>query len=635
MAYKSMQLLQNEIPVSFGGSSLGSSHQLYKNAVVYVDATMNTIEDPTGKSKNSYIFVYTYGRTSDGYLNYSNLKSPDNINTNTYPPLPETLPNGYLTAEEKAARTQSVNNSSNGILDSSQLDQWGLQEATDNYGYLANTDDLRIDYNLTNIRSALGIFGLPYQFLPHVDMRITNGAQEVVGGNYRYSTDITGSDLVSDADDLGIGYRWMYNIYSKIPLLLMTPGKANFLNKYSKEERESVAKGLVSILRGGRDDQNSLAEVFEKEGKYYEFNADLPTYYNYVNPMCRAASIFMGIGDMTIDDQMTNAGTPLKKAAWDSFTSTRLKSFQDLGSTGFIGFYVDSPTEIRESFSNQTSESSLKGMADSISEQGKELNFLFGYGASALDINDTEISRSIEELSNDISRLTSKNNILNSITKHLQTVAAGGRIVFPEIWSNSSFDKSYNIDIKLVSPDADKLSIYLNIIVPLMHLIALVAPRTKGKNTGGMNQNAYFQPFLVRAVYKSMFSVDTGIITSMDISKGEEGRWTPDGLPTSVNVSLTIKDLYQVMSISPTEYLEMNLFAGVGSDTYSNTTLMDYIGTLCGVNIFQPDIRRAVDMWYTMNMGAGMSSIVQTEIYTKMQNKIQQVVGSWWRSAGR
>lgn len=625
MAYKSKQLINNEIPVNGSGVSLGASHQLYKNAVVYVDASMNGVLI----NNITHYLVYTYGRTSDGYLSAQNLKEPEEVNTSMYPSTCTTLPNGYLTASERANQAQSISSASDDLAAFNQASSL-------EYAYLtAGISD--VDYDLTNIRAALGIFGLPYQFMPHIDMRLAavdsaSGRNNVYGDALRVNNGLRpSSDLVSEADELGLGYRWMYNIYDKMPLLLMTPGKANFLNKYTHEQKESVVTMLASAFQNGADNAGALSDVFEKEGRYYEFNADLPTYYNYVNPMCRAAAVFLGIGDKTIDDQMTGAGTPLKKASWDSFTSTRLRSFQDLGSTGFIGFYIDTPTEIRESFSNQTSESSLKGMADSISEQGKELNFLFGYGASALDINDTEISNSIAELANDISRLTSKNNILNSITKHLQTVASGGRLVFPEIWSNSSFDKSYNIDIKLVSPDADKLSIYLNIIVPLMHLIALAAPRTKGKNTGGMNQNAYFQPFLVRAVYKSMFSVDTGIITSMDISKGDEGRWTPDGLPTSVTVSFTIKDLYQVMSISPTEYLDGGMLTGVGSDTYCNTTLMDYIGTLCGVNIFEPDVKRAVDMWYMMNIGGSVNSIINTEIFTRMQNNIQNIVQSWWR----
>ena len=625
MAYKAKQLKSNEIPVNSNGASLGASHQLYKNAIVYVDASMDSVLI----NNVTHYYVYTYGRTSDGYLNSQNLQEPVDVNTSIYPSTCTTLPNGYLTASERANRAQSISSSSDDLAEFNNAS--ALQ-----YAYLtAGISD--VDYNLTNIRSALGIFGLPYQFMPHVDMRMAavgsaSGRNNVYNDELRVNNGLRpSSDLVSEADELGLGYRWMYNIYDKMPLLLMTPGKANFLNKYTHEQRESVVQMIASGFQRGADNAGALSDVFEKEGRYYEFNADLPTYYNYVNPMCRAAAIFLGIGDKTIDDQMTGAGTPLKKASWDSFTSTRLQSFQDLGDTGFVGFYIDTPTEIRESFSNQTSESSLKGMADSISEQGKELNFLFGYGASALDINDTEISNSIAELANDISRLTSKNNILNSITKHLQTVASGGRLVFPEIWSNSSFDKSYNIDIKLISPDADKLSIYLNIIVPLMHLIAFAAPRTKGKNTGGMNQNAYFQPFLVRAVYKSMFSVDTGIITSMDISKGDEGKWTPDGLPTSVTVSFTIKDLYQVMSISPTEYLDGGMLTGVGSDTYCNTTLMDYIGTLCGVNIFQPDIKRAVDMWYMMNVGGAVNSIINTEIFTRMQNNIQNIVQSWWR----
>ena len=43
MAYKSKQLINNEIPVNSSGASLGGSHQLYKNAVVYVDASMDSV----------------------------------------------------------------------------------------------------------------------------------------------------------------------------------------------------------------------------------------------------------------------------------------------------------------------------------------------------------------------------------------------------------------------------------------------------------------------------------------------------------------------------------------------------------------------------------------------------------------
>ena len=68
MAYKAMQLLSDEIPVNGSGSSMGESHKLYKNAVVYVEASMSNTQI---FSDYTYIYVYTYGRGSDGYLNKS------------------------------------------------------------------------------------------------------------------------------------------------------------------------------------------------------------------------------------------------------------------------------------------------------------------------------------------------------------------------------------------------------------------------------------------------------------------------------------------------------------------------------------------------------------------------------------
>ena len=64
-------------------------------------------------------------------------------------------------------------------------------------------------------------------------------------------------------------------------------------------------------------------------------------------------------------------------------------------------------------------------------------------------------------------------------------------MVFPEIWSDSKFSRSYTCEIKLVSPDPSPLSVYMNVLVPLFHLIALVGPRAVPGNPNG-----YTNPFL-------------------------------------------------------------------------------------------------------------------------------------------
>jgi hypothetical protein len=161
-------------------------------------------------------------------------------------------------------------------------------------------------------------------------------------------------------------------------------------------------------------------------------------------------------------------------------------------------------------------------------------------------------------------------------------------MLFPEIWDNSSFGRSYNVNIKLRSPDCDDLSIYLNVLVPLYHLIGMVAPHTI-KN----NYNTYSSPFLVRAYCKGMFNIDMGIITSMDVSKGKEGSWNANGLPTEMDISLTIKDLYELFSITGTT----DSITGSPGAVVKNTAMMDYLCNTIGLNLNKSELQRMAQIY--------------------------------------
>ena len=76
-----------------------------------------------------------------------------------------------------------------------------------------------------------------------------------------------------------------------------------------------------------------------------------------------------------------------------------------------------------------------------------------------------------------------------------------------------------------------------------MHLFGFVLPRQAGPN-------GFISPFLIKAYYKGLFNCDLGLITNMSVSRGSEGGWTRNGLPTTVDVTLQIKDLYENISIS-------------------------------------------------------------------------------------
>ena len=466
------------------------------------------------------------------------------------------------------------------------------------FGYQPSTQDILSfnndsidDSDFVNIKSITGVFGLPYQFLPNTDPRLSQSQ-----------------------NSQHIGYEYAEKIVEKIPLLFLAPGKASFMTKYSKKNKENVLEKLIGLGTGTDDNKNSLNDLITSDGRYYTFEYDPTRYYKFVNPMCRIAARYMNLQDVVIN------GEHLDNINWENFTKSGIKSIGDFGTYTSIPFYVDAETSIHESFGNSTTQSMMVSTVNSISDMGKELNFLLGSAASLTGAEalarDPDMATNIENVQDTISKLMGSGNFLSNLSKHLGTVAAGGKLIFPEIWSDSNISRSYSCTLKFISPDASNLSVYLNVIAPLLHLMALVAPQSI-KN----NPNAYINPFLVRGIYKGFFNVDMGIITSMSVTKGAECQWTPEGIPTSIEVSIEIKDLYNVLTITNTDSTKDWKF-----DTLNNTALMDYIANLCGINIYKPEISRMIEMWYVNNFENRVTDFFKVNIWSGMQQKVQNFI---------
>ena len=193
--------------------------------------------------------------------------------------------------------------------------------------------------------------------------------------------------------------------------------------------------------------------------------------------------------------------------------------------------------------------------------------------------------------------------------KGVNTVLNGGKIIFPEVWSDSDFSRSYTIDIKLRSPDHDNLSIFLNIIKPYCKLLALAMPRARVDKSGVLDPNAYGAPFLVKAFSKGMFNIDMGIISSMTVNKGATCCWNDDGLPTQIDISLEIKDLYSKLAMSTLDVLHpIQSISGI----VNNTAYMDFLANMAGLNIAQMEVGRRITMAYYLSqtyLGTGASSV--------------------------
>ena len=250
--------------------------------------------------------------------------------------------NNYLSISQKATSVTTTTQNSTVDIE------------TEGYGYQPDVGDIlsytNTDVDLSEfaqIKHISGVLGLPYQFLPAADPRLSDS---------------------SNAQN--IGYEYADKIISRIPLLFLAPGKANFMTKYSKAHKESI---LEYFLTKGVDvNSSSIEDLINKDGRYYTFEYDSVRYYKFVNPMCRIAARYLNIHDVKLN------GTNLDNMNWEEYTRSSIKSIGDFGTYTSVPFYMDTETQISESFSNSLTQSMLASSVNSISDMGRELNFLLG-----------------------------------------------------------------------------------------------------------------------------------------------------------------------------------------------------------------------------------------------------------------
>lgn len=406
---------------------------------------------------------------------------------------------------------------------------------------------------LTN--TLLGIEGIPYQFNHLVDRRI--------GTN-------------SDSPNTGIGRKYAEKIFTRLPLLFLTPCQPLFMSNFPKSDRSTVLSFLVS-----GNDASDLESFLEKSGRFYTPQFAYSEYYDYVNVMLWSIAYFLGIGNQRLYFGSDDKGKRLKSYDWRNDTNSAFKTF--ISAQENVVFYLDGLSSIQESFTNSTTPSSIASQINQISETANELKFLFGTDGNAIASAISDGTNLLSSFTESLSGLTSKlgGGIVESLASNgVKSILNGGKIMFPEIWQDSQYDRSYSIDIKLRSPDHDTLSIYLNVLKPYCKILAMVLPHAVEGDV-----NSYESPYLVKAYCKGLFSVDFGMITGMNVTKGAECCWNDDGLPTQIDISIDITDLYKSMSMSgkdPTKVFKI----------VENTAYLDFLANTSGLNIGQMEMFR-------------------------------------------
>lgn len=438
-----------------------------------------------------------------------------------------------------------------------------MQYVNSEYG---DTQDAGNVANSLLVDNLSGIYGIPYQFPESVDPRPDSKSS--------------------------FGSIYAERIITRMPLLMISPGKVDFMSSYKTGEKKAV----LDVLLNDGDGASDINDFLEKPGKYYTFAYDTENYWKYVNAANHASAIYLGIGDVEIDVNGVKA-----KAAdfkWEKASNNKFDSLL-VSNKSYVCFYTDADSSKSESFGNDTTSSQLADKVNDFSSIAKEIQFLVGAN-TGIDImkNQSAIDDALTNLGNVVDKFLGGSQTIKDLGEDFVTIASGGKLIFPEIWSDSTFSQSFDVKIKLRCPCPNKVSWFLDIIVPINHLIALTMPRSPyGKSIINKDfdqepsVNGYMSPFLVRAFYKGLFNCDMGIITDLSIEKGKEGSWTLDGLPSEVDISMTIKDLYNVMAMS--EYTTGNQ----RKSFLNNTTYLNYLANSCGISINKPDLDRSLDLW--------------------------------------
>lgn len=390
------------------------------------------------------------------------------------------------------------------------------------------------------------------------------------------------------SNDLGAGYGRVYTktILSNPTIISICPGKVKMFPNFTKDNGDGAQ--LLQVLK-----QNSNSAILEKlakeeetdskwTGKLYSFEATTDEYAKYLNVLCRACAILMGVGN----NKMPNTSVELKyfdyaywqyrnsfiqvpskeglRTIWTDFWKAgNLQVSSAVTDTNYVHFFVNNQeTSISEQIQTSTSAPPIIGtISSTLSQTTSALNYYIGSGLSDSSLKD-DLTKVINEYTGgDASGWMSlAGNLLE-----------GGQLVFPEMLSEATYNKDIRCSFDFISPYGDPLSIFLNCTVPAMHLMAFALPKQ-------LSDNMYTYPFVCRVYQQGMFNSDLCIINNIELTRGgdDSSHWTIDGLSTSWNVTITVTPLYTNLMMTSSDHPFKFM---------KNEGLMEYLGNLCGLDL--------------------------------------------------
>ena len=464
----------------------------------------------------------------------------------------------------------------------------------------------------TPIGRMLFVHGMPFQFTHYTDRRPGSEKQYGNSSEYYDLTRVGRSTSSATADFYGRIFE--KEIASNIPIMSVVPGEPQFLtmntgrfvlpsvtgasNKLKNEFSKLFSADdfeVGSIV----DSSNALARG-SNVYQYYSMTINTKEYFKYVNTLCRMSAILMGLKDFTYN------GKSCTDIDWGDQNSTTSNGGSDfnlfeevIGVDGGVSFAYDPGSSVTDSLGNSLSESQFANLLKTLSGKAKEFSFIAGSMGYDRDwtsaVDNTDYDKAMSTIGG--SNLFGPNSLVGRLATFISNAGRGMNVRFPQIWQDSTYSKSYSVDMKFVTPYATNFCKWRYVLVPFFHCFAFAAPRMINSLTN------YSRPFLIRAYSKGYFNVEMGMIESLQWRRfGDGDMISDDGIPTEIDVTIDFVDMYQALGMSKIDggifgVFNSSLSAQVGL-FFNNSGLMDLLGTLSGVNMNRMNMKERFALYW-------------------------------------
>ena len=464
----------------------------------------------------------------------------------------------------------------------------------------------------TPIGRMLFVHGMPFQFTHYTDRRPGSEKQYGNSSEYYDLTRVGRSTSSATADFYGRIFE--KEIASNIPIMSVVPGEPQFLtmntgrfvlpsvtgasNKLKNEFSKLFSADdfeVGSIV----DSSNALARG-SNVYQYYSMTINTKEYFKYVNTLCRMSAILMGLKDFTY------TGKSCTDIDWGDQNSTTSNGGSDfnlfeevIGVDGGVSFAYDPGSSVTDSLGNSLGESQFASLLKTLSGKAKEFSFIAGSMGYDRDwtsaVDNTDYDKAMSTIGG--SNLFGPNSLVGRLATFISNAGRGMNVRFPQIWQDSTYSKSYSVDMKFVTPYATNFCKWRYVLVPFFHCFAFAAPRMINSLTN------YSRPFLIRAYSKGYFNVEMGMIESLQWRRfGDGDMISDDGIPTEIDVTIDFVDMYQALGMSKIDggifgVFNSSLSAQVGL-FFNNSGLMDLLGTLSGVNMNRMNMKERFALYW-------------------------------------